>query len=131
MTRPSSILRRSRAARSPRSPFSRSAVECCAERDPDVFSGDRTAFIWRKTLSLRALLAAAVLVSVPIAVNGEPQPQPNPNPKERRVCTVRTEIGSRLNRTRLCQTAAERDAYKQDQRRTTERIQANVFRTTQ
>jgi hypothetical protein len=90
------------------------------------FSATRTAFMWRKPLSVRALLAAAVVVSVPIAVNGaEPQTQPTPDTKERRVCTVRTEIGSRLNRTRLCQTAAEREAYKQDQRRVMERIQAN------
>ena len=76
-------------------------------------------------MSFRALLAAAVVVSVPIAVNGQSQTQPKNDPQTKRVCTVRTEIGSRLNRTRLCQTAAEREAYKQDQRRTMERIQAN------
>jgi hypothetical protein len=76
-------------------------------------------------MSLRALLAAIVVVSVPIAVNGEPQTQAKPDPQAKRVCTVRTEIGSRLNSVRTCRTAAEREAAKQEQRRVIDRIQAD------
>ena len=77
-------------------------------------------------MSLRALLAAIVIVSVPIAVNGaEPQTKTTPDPQAKRVCTVRTEIGSRLNSVRTCRTAAEREAAKQEQRQVIDRVQAN------
>jgi hypothetical protein len=77
-------------------------------------------------MSLRALLAAIVVVSVPIAVNGaEPQTKSTPDPQAKRVCTVRTEIGSRLNSVRTCRTAAEREAAKQEQRQVIDRVQAN------
>ena len=77
-------------------------------------------------MSVRALLAAIAVISVPIAVQGaEPQTQPTQNPQTKKVCTVRTEIGSRLNRVRSCMTAAERESEKQDQRRVMERVQAN------
>ena len=77
-------------------------------------------------MSVRAILAAIVVISVPIAVNGaEPQTQTKPDPQAKRVCTVRTEIGSRLNAVRTCRTAAEREAAKQEQRRVIDRIQAD------
>ena len=77
-------------------------------------------------MSVRALLAAIVVVSVPIAVNGaEPQTQSTRDPQAKRVCTVRTEIGSRLNSVRTCRTAAEREAAKQEQRQVIDRVQAN------
>ena len=77
-------------------------------------------------MSLRAVLAAIVVVSVPIAVNGaEPQTKTTPDPQAKRVCTVRTEIGSRLNSVRTCRTAAEREAAKQEQRQVIDRVQAN------
>ena len=77
-------------------------------------------------MSVRALLAAIVVVTVPIAVNGaEPQQSSTPDPQAKRTCTVRTEIGSRLNRVRTCRTAAEREAAKQEQRRVIDRIQAD------
>jgi len=77
-------------------------------------------------MSIRALLAVIVVVSVPIAVHGaEPQTQSTPDPQAKRVCTVRTEVGSRLNRVRTCRTAAEREAAKQEQRQVIDRVQAN------
>ena len=77
-------------------------------------------------MSVRALLAALVVISVPIAVNGaEPQTQQKPNPQTKRTCNVRAEIGSRLNTVRTCRTAAEREAAKQEQRQVIDRVQAN------
>lgn len=77
-------------------------------------------------MSVRALLAAVAVISVPIAVNGaEPQARSNPDPEAKKTCTVRTELGSRLNRIRTCRTAAEREAAKQEQRRVIDRIQAD------
>lgn len=76
-------------------------------------------------MSVRALLAAVIVISVPIAVNGaEPQTR-TPDPKAKRTCTIRTEIGSRLNAVRTCRTAAEREAAKQEQRQVIDRIQAD------
>jgi hypothetical protein len=77
-------------------------------------------------MSVRALLAALVVISVPIAVNGaEPQTQQKNDPQAKRVCTVRAEIGSRINTIRTCRTAAEREAAKQEQRQVIDRVQAN------
>ena len=78
-------------------------------------------------MSVRALLAAVAVISVPIAVNGaEPQTQgKTSDPQAKRTCTVRTEIGSRLNRIRTCRTDAEREAAKQEQRRVIDRIQSD------
>lgn len=75
-------------------------------------------------MSVRALLAAIVVVSVPIAVNGEPQaPQQKPAPQEKRVCSVRSEIGSRINTVRTCRSASEREAARQEQRQIIDRVQ--------
>jgi len=77
-------------------------------------------------MSVRAVLAAIVVVSVPIAVNGEPQaPQQRPDPQAKRVCHVRAEIGSRINSVRTCRSAAEREAARQEQRQVIDRVQAN------
>ena len=77
-------------------------------------------------MSVRALLAALVVISVPIAVNGaEPQTQQKIDPQTKRVCTVRPEIGSRINTVRTCRTAAETEAARQEQRRVIDRVQAN------
>jgi hypothetical protein len=78
-------------------------------------------------MSVRALLAAVVVIAAPIAVNGaEPQSQPQkPNPQAKRTCSVRPEIGSRINTIRTCRTAAEREAAKQEQRQVIDRVQAN------
>ena len=77
-------------------------------------------------MSVRALLAAAVVVSVPIAVNGaEPETQQKVTPQTKRTCTVRPEIGSRINTIRTCRNAAEREAARQEQRQVIDRVQAN------
>lgn len=77
-------------------------------------------------MSVRALLAAIVVVSVPIAVNGEPQaPQQKPDPQTKRTCQVRPEIGSRINTIRTCRSASEREAARQEQRQVIDRVQAN------
>jgi hypothetical protein len=77
-------------------------------------------------MSVRALLAAVAVISVPIAVNGaEPQSRQKPDPQTKRTCTVRSEIGSRINTVRTCRTAAEREAAKQEQRQVIDRVQAN------
>ena len=77
-------------------------------------------------MSVRALLAAVVVIAAPIAVNGaEPQSQQKPNPQAKRTCSVRPEIGSRINTIRTCRTAAEREAAKQEQRQVIDRVQAN------
>lgn len=78
-------------------------------------------------MSVRALLAAAIVVSVPIAVNGaEPQTtSTTPDPQAKRICTVRAEIGSRIKSIRTCRTAAETEEARQEQRRVIDRVQAN------
>ncbi len=77
-------------------------------------------------MSIRAWLAAIVVVSVPIAVNGaEPQSQQKPDPQTKRTCTVRPEIGSRINTIRTCRTAAEREEARQEQRRVIDRVQTD------
>ena len=77
-------------------------------------------------MSVRALLAAIAVVSVPIAVNGaEPQTPEKPNPQTKRTCSVRPEIGSRINTIRTCRNAAEREAARQEQRQVIDRVQAN------
>ena len=74
-------------------------------------------------MSVRVMLAAIAVISIPIAVNGAEPQTTRPNPQAKRTCTVNTEIGSRLNNVRTCRTAAEREAIRQVQRRTIDRVQ--------
>ena len=76
-------------------------------------------------MSLRALLAAIVVVSVPIAVQGEPQSQPRRVSSEKKVCRVYPEPGSRIKSIRTCRTAAEEEDARQERRRVIDRIQTN------
>lgn len=77
-------------------------------------------------MSVRALLAAIVVMSVPIAVNGEPHaPQQKPAPQENRTCAVRPESGSRINAVRTCRSASEREPAPQEHRQVIDRAQAN------
>jgi hypothetical protein len=69
----------------------------------------------------RVLLAAVVVISVPIAVNGAEPRTRTPDPQAKRTCTVRSELGSHLNRVRTCRTAAEREAARQEQRQVVDR----------
>ena len=74
-------------------------------------------------MSARVLLAALVVIAAPIAVQGaEPQTQPRA-PKAKRFCEVTGEIGSRVRNIRRCRSAEEREAAKQEARRSVERIQ--------
>ena len=79
-------------------------------------------------MSLRALLAAAAVVSLPIAVQGaEPPASQRQKAKDqtKRTCNVRAEIGSRIKTVRTCRTAAETEALRQEHRRTIDRVQTN------
>jgi hypothetical protein len=76
-------------------------------------------------MSVRALLAAIVVVSVPIAVNGEPQPGQPRVSTLKKVCRVYPEPGSRIKSVRTCRTAAEEEDARQERRRVIDRIQAN------
>jgi hypothetical protein len=78
-------------------------------------------------MSVRALLAAIAVVSVPIAVNGaEPgTAQQKVSPQTKRVCRVSPEPGSRIRSVRTCRTAAEDEDARQERRRVIDRIQTN------
>jgi hypothetical protein len=73
-------------------------------------------------MKLTAIAAAAALVVVPIAVQGQEAPTKAPTAK--RVCTVTPTIGSRVNNTRRCRTQEEREQEKMEARRTVDRVQA-------
>jgi hypothetical protein len=75
-------------------------------------------------MSVRVMLVALAVVSIPIAVNGAEPQTSQPAPRAKRTCTVNTEIGSRLNNVRTCRTAAEREEARQEQRRTIDKVQA-------
>ena len=67
--------------------------------------------------------AALAVIAAPIAVQGAPEPAKSA-PTARRVCTVIPTIGSRVNNTRRCRTAEEREQEKQEARRVVDRVQA-------
>jgi hypothetical protein len=71
-------------------------------------------------------IAAAAIVAVPIAVQGEPAPTKAPS--ARRICTVMPTLGSRVNNVRRCRTQEEYEQEKQEARQITDRVQA--FRPT-
>jgi hypothetical protein len=72
----------------------------------------------------RILLPALAVIALPIAVHGAEGPSRPANPQAKRTCDVETPTGSRLGGVRRCRSAAERDALKQESRRTVDRIQA-------
>jgi hypothetical protein len=78
-------------------------------------------------MSFRFLVAAAAVVAIPIAVNGQTSESgtsaPRANP-ERRVCTSNVDLGSRLGRSRTCRTKSEREAAKQEARQVVDRVQS-------
>ena len=76
-------------------------------------------------MSVRVLLAALVVISVPIAVNGEPQTGEQKVSPEKKVCRVESESGSRLRSVRTCRTASEEEQMRQERRRVIDRVQAN------
>jgi hypothetical protein len=73
---------------------------------------------------VRALLAVAAVVAVPIAVQGADTPRKSGNPQAKRTCQVNVPTGSRLGGIRRCRTPAEREEAKQEARQTVDRIQA-------
>lgn len=75
-------------------------------------------------MKLTAAAAILAVIAVPIAVRGEPTPTSVKAPSARRICTVTPTIGSRLNNTRRCRTADEREQEKQEARRVVDRVQA-------
>lgn len=77
-------------------------------------------------MSARALLAAIAVAAVPVALHAaQPQREQRANPQAKRTCSVRPEIGSRINTIRACRNAAEREAARQEQRQVIDRIQSN------
>jgi len=77
-------------------------------------------------MSVKALLAAAAVISVPIAVNGaEPSTGQQKVSPEKKVCRVQSDTGSRLGAVRVCRTASEEEQMRQERRRVIDRIQAN------
>jgi Ni/Co efflux regulator RcnB len=75
-------------------------------------------------MSIRLLIAVAAVVAVPMAVSGQEPARKTKPTAERRYCQSYTDIQSRLQNRRRCQTRAERDAMKQDARQAVERIQS-------
>ena len=74
-------------------------------------------------MKLTAIAAAIAVITVPMAVQGAQEPAKSA-PTARRVCTVSQTIGSRLNNTRRCRSAYERDVEKQEARQVVDRVQA-------
>jgi hypothetical protein len=74
---------------------------------------------------LRVLAAAIVVVAVPIAVQGAEAPRRTPSALNKRTCEVDLPTGSRLGGIRRCRTKEEREAAKQEDRSTMERIQSS------
>jgi len=71
----------------------------------------------------RALLAAIAIVAIPVAVQGAQGQDGRPAPRAKRTCEVTAEIGSRIRHIRRCRSDEERNASKQEARRTVDRIQ--------
>jgi hypothetical protein len=71
---------------------------------------------------IRALVAAAAVIAVPMTVVGAQQPVQK-QPSTKRVCDVAIPTGSRLGGIRRCRSAAEREQAKQEARQVVDRIQ--------
>jgi len=72
---------------------------------------------------VRTLVAAIAIIAVPIAVNGARPAGKVRNDATKRICTVQVTIGTRLGRTRVCRTRAERDQMRNEGRDVIERVQ--------
>lgn len=72
----------------------------------------------------RALLAGFAIVALPIvAASAQTRSIVRDNPPAKRICEVRTTLGTRLGRRVTCLTKAERDEMKADGRDTVDRVQ--------
>lgn len=72
---------------------------------------------------IRAFIAAAAVIAVPVTVVGAQQPVQKSQYSTKRVCDVAIPTGSRLGGVRRCRSAAEREQAKQEARRVVDRIQ--------
>ncbi|HEV7658378.1 MAG TPA: hypothetical protein VGO55_00895 [Allosphingosinicella sp.] len=73
---------------------------------------------------IRAFIAAAAVIAVPVAVVGAQQPAGTKSQySTKRVCDVTIPTGSRLGGIRRCRTAAERELAKQEARQVVDRVQ--------
>jgi hypothetical protein len=73
---------------------------------------------------IRAFVAAAAVIAIPMTVVGAQQPgQAKSRYSTKRVCDVAIPTGSRLGGIRRCRSAAERDLAKQEARQVVDRIQ--------
>jgi len=77
----------------------------------------------RKSI-LRAGLAAAATVFVPVALLGAAEPDTKAEYSTKKVCEVSVPTGSRLGGVRRCRTAAEREEAKAEDRDVVDRIQS-------
>lgn len=75
-------------------------------------------------MSIRLFVAALAVVAVPMAVSGQqPSTQRKAPTVTKRVCEAYSDVYSRLSGRRRCQSAAEREALKQESRQVVDRIQ--------
>jgi hypothetical protein len=73
---------------------------------------------------VRALLAGVAIIAIPIvAASAQTHSIVRNDPPAKRICEVRTTIGTRLGNTVSCRTKAERDQLKKDSREVAERVQ--------
>ena len=73
---------------------------------------------------VRALLAAAAVVAVPIAVQGSEPASQRPDYSQTKICEVKQPTGSRLGGVRRCRTQREREIEQQEARQIVDRVQA-------
>jgi hypothetical protein len=75
-------------------------------------------------VTIRAFIAAAAVIAIPMAVVGAQQPARTKSQyNTKRVCDVAIPTGSRLGGVRRCRTAAERELAKQEARQVVDRVQ--------
>jgi hypothetical protein len=77
---------------------------------------------------MNKLVLTGALIAATAGAAQAPQPpaaeEGNPN---ERICRIVTQIGSRLNRSRVCMTRAQWRVHRRDMRDTAERIQRTHF----
>jgi hypothetical protein len=79
-----------------------------------------------KKLALAAL--AATLAAAPVFAADTPASKPKQVDPNKKICREVPEIGSRLNSTRVCHTAAEEEQARQNRRQFVEEVQRGFSR---
>lgn len=75
-------------------------------------------------MKLRALIAAAALLTVPAAaLADDPAQQGGSDYSTKKTCRVDLPLGSRLGGVKRCRTKAERDQHRRDSREVMEKVQ--------